>query len=291
YQMAAQSAVGKTLLDVQGFIYWDPEHASDANHAFSGWELHPLTGWRLHGVSSFFTLSANPAGLTIIPGGSSKSNITINASNVWQSFPLSMTAKISPTGPTVTLNPATVTVPSCNQCSIAFSILNITTTPANSGTYIVTVTGGTGAAARSVNVTALVEGFTISASPSSLSIHAGSTSASINTLTSVSGFSGTVNLANAVSGCGCFTSKLNSTSVVVPSGGTKTVALTVNATSTTGNEVITVTGTAPSISFMASTIISVTSVDFTPNAAKSVLSLSAGFSNATSITLGSVNGF
>src|SRR5207249_2569114 len=92
-------------------------------------------------------------------------------------------------------------------------------------------------------------------------------------------------------GCGCFTSKLNSTSVVVPSGGTKTVALTVNATSTTGNEVITVTGTAPSISFMASTIISVTSVDFTPNAAKSVLSLSAGFSNATSITLGSVNGF
>src|SRR6266487_2407760 len=160
-----------------------------------------------------------------------------------------------------------------------------------SGTYIVTVTGGTGAAARSVNVTALVEGFTISASPASLSIQAGSTSASIITLTSVSGFSGTVNLASAVSGCGCFTSKLNSTSVVVSSGGTKTVALTVNATSTTGNEVITVTGTAPSISFLASTTISVTSVDFTANAAKSVLTLNAGFSNSTSITLGSVNGF
>ncbi len=291
YQMAAQSAVGKTLLDVQGFIYWDPEHADDASHGYSGWELHPLAGWRLHGVSSFFTLSANPAKLTIIPGGSSKSNITINASNVWQSFPLSMTAKVFPAGPTLTMTPATATVPSCNQCSIAFSILNITTTQADSGTYIVTVTGGTGAAARSVNVTALVEGFTISASPASLSIQAGSTSASIITLTSVSGFSGTVNLANAVSGCGCFTSQLNSTSVVVPSGGTKTVALTVNATSTTGNEVITVTGTAPTISFSASTTISVTSVDFAANAAKSVLTLNAGFSNATSITLGSVNGF
>ncbi len=291
YQMAAQSAVGKTLLDVQGFIYWDPEHADDASHGYSGWELHPLAGWRLHGVSSFFTLSANPAKLTIIPGGSSKSNITINASNVWQSFPLSMTAKVFPAGPTLTMTPATATVPSCNQCSIAFSILNITTTQADSGTYIVTVTGGTGAAARSVNLTALVEGFTISASPASLSIQAGSTSASIITLTSVSGFSGTVNLASAVSGCGCFTSKLNSTSVVVSSGGTKTVALTVNATSTTGNEVITVTGTAPSISFSASTTISVTSVDFAANAAKSVLTLNAGFSNSTSITLGSVNGF
>src|SRR5437773_7758318 len=186
---------------------------------------------------------------------------------------------------------STGTVPSCSQCSIAFSILNITTTPADSGTYIVTVTGGTGAAARSVNVTALVEGFTISASPASLSMQAGSGSTSIITLTSVSGFSGTVNLSKAVTGCGCLTSQLNSTSVVLASGGTKTVALTVNATSTTGDETITVTGTAPSISFSASTSVSVTSVDFTVNAVKSVLTMNAGFSNSTSVTLSSINGF
>src|SRR5207247_8567844 len=65
YQMAAQSAVGKTLLDVQGFIYWDPEHASEANHAFSGWELHQLTGWRFVGCMSHFTCRRVTASQTI----------------------------------------------------------------------------------------------------------------------------------------------------------------------------------------------------------------------------------
>src|SRR5438094_3367749 len=84
---------------------------------------------------------------------------------------------------------------------------------------------------------------------------------------------------------------MNTTSVELASGGTKTVALTVNATATTGDETITVTGTAPSISFSASTSVSVTSVDFTVNAVKSVLTMNAGFSNSTSVTLSSINGF
>ena len=37
-----------TLFDFQGFVFWDPEHVSEAGHFFSGWELHALTGWRVH---------------------------------------------------------------------------------------------------------------------------------------------------------------------------------------------------------------------------------------------------
>jgi multisubunit Na+/H+ antiporter MnhC subunit len=47
-----------TLLDVQGFIYWDTNHTStggtndcpvcEPQHSFSGWELHPFTAWRIH---------------------------------------------------------------------------------------------------------------------------------------------------------------------------------------------------------------------------------------------------
>jgi hypothetical protein len=34
-------------VDVQGFVYWDPEHLDEQWHSFSGWELHPLAAWRL----------------------------------------------------------------------------------------------------------------------------------------------------------------------------------------------------------------------------------------------------
>jgi hypothetical protein len=35
-----------SLVDVQGFLYWDSEHTNEAWHSFSGWELHPLVAWR-----------------------------------------------------------------------------------------------------------------------------------------------------------------------------------------------------------------------------------------------------
>jgi hypothetical protein len=35
-----------TRIDVQGFVFWDPGHVTEAYHSFSGWELHALTAWR-----------------------------------------------------------------------------------------------------------------------------------------------------------------------------------------------------------------------------------------------------
>ena len=37
---------GGTLLDVQGFVYWDPNHTTAIWHHYSGWELHTFTAWR-----------------------------------------------------------------------------------------------------------------------------------------------------------------------------------------------------------------------------------------------------
>jgi hypothetical protein len=36
-----------TSIDIQGFVYWDPNHADEAWHSYSGWEIHPVTAWRL----------------------------------------------------------------------------------------------------------------------------------------------------------------------------------------------------------------------------------------------------
>lgn len=35
-----------TRLDVQGFVFWDPNHVDTAWHQHSGWELHPVAAWR-----------------------------------------------------------------------------------------------------------------------------------------------------------------------------------------------------------------------------------------------------
>lgn len=40
-----------TLIDVQGFVYWDPGHVNLQVHSFNGWELHPVTAWRVHPLS------------------------------------------------------------------------------------------------------------------------------------------------------------------------------------------------------------------------------------------------
>ena len=42
------SGSASTLIDIQGYVYWDPDHVGIAYHSYSGWELHPLTAWRPH---------------------------------------------------------------------------------------------------------------------------------------------------------------------------------------------------------------------------------------------------
>lgn len=37
---------GGTPIDVQGFVFWDPDHVKAAFHHHSGWELHSFTAWR-----------------------------------------------------------------------------------------------------------------------------------------------------------------------------------------------------------------------------------------------------
>ncbi|HWY28418.1 MAG TPA: PKD domain-containing protein, partial [Candidatus Sulfotelmatobacter sp.] len=48
-----------TLVDFQGFIYWDPGHLTEQWHSFSGWEIHPLTAWRLHQSNPSLTANFN----------------------------------------------------------------------------------------------------------------------------------------------------------------------------------------------------------------------------------------
>ncbi|MGH3499116.1 MAG: hypothetical protein ACRDP1_16795 [Nocardioidaceae bacterium] len=37
---------GGKFIDVQGFVFWDPDHTRAAWHFHTGWELHSFTAWR-----------------------------------------------------------------------------------------------------------------------------------------------------------------------------------------------------------------------------------------------------
>jgi hypothetical protein len=37
---------GGTLINIQGFVYWDPGHTTTQWHHYTGWEIHSLTAWR-----------------------------------------------------------------------------------------------------------------------------------------------------------------------------------------------------------------------------------------------------
>ena len=48
------------MIDVQGFVYWDPDSLNFSSHNWSGWELHPFTAWRP-------SLQAPTAGISFSP--------------------------------------------------------------------------------------------------------------------------------------------------------------------------------------------------------------------------------
>src|SRR5438309_724727 len=126
--------------------------------------------------------------------------------------------------------------------------------------YQVTATNGAGESPKSNEVSATPTAppppppdFSISAAPSSLTIHLGSSGTSTITLSSLNGFAGTVSLSPSIACSGtCIiypTATLNPASVTLAAGGAGTSMLTVSTTvlTTPGTYVVMITATSGSI--------------------------------------------
>ena len=139
------------------------------------------------------------------------------------------------------------------------NVLTYTDTAVTNGQtyyYQVTAINGAGESPRSNEASATPSAppsppdFGISAAPSLLTIHLGSSGTSTITLTSLNGFSGTISLSSSIS-CSSIciiypTANLNPTSVTVAAGGTASSTLTVSTTTLTTPGTYTVTITATS---------------------------------------------
>jgi uncharacterized membrane protein len=196
---------------------------------------------------------------------------------------VSLSASGQPAGTTVSFNPAAVTAGGSSTMTIG---VGSATAP---GSYPITVTGTGSSATHATSVTLtvtapVVNDFSISASPTSLSLVQGSSGTSLISTGITGGSPQSVSL--SASGMPANTSaSFNPASVT--SGASSTMTVSVGAATTPGSYTITVTGTGTSATHSTSvalTITAPTTNDFSIGASPSSVSVVQGFSGATTIS-------
>ena len=164
----------------------------------------------------------------------------------------------------------------------------------NAGTGFDLVTGW-GSPKGVALITALAGGstgtadYSLSASPSSVSIAQGASGSSTVTIAKVNGFSGSVALTASGLPTGV-TASFSPASATT----TSTVTFTASATATTGAKTVTITGTSGSLTHtttIALTISTTATADFSLSASPTSLSIAQSGSGTSTVTVGKVNGF
>jgi subtilase family serine protease len=239
-----------------------------------------------------FTLSDSPSSLTITQGSSGTSTITVNDQNGFTGS-VTLAASGLPSGVTATFstNPTTST-----------STLTLTaSSTATTGTATVTITGTSGSLtatttlALTVNSTA-TPAFSVSASPTSVTVTQGSSGTSTITVASTGGFNSAVTLSASGLPSGV-TATFSTNPVTPPANGsaTSTLTLTASSSATVGTATVTITGTSGSTSHSATISLTVNASSGTPNFTMSLspssFTIDDGGSKSTTLTITSVNGF
>jgi GH35 family endo-1,4-beta-xylanase len=185
-------------------------------------------------IAANFTLSANPANLTINRGASGTSAITITRSGGFSSS-VALSASGLPTGVTATFNPPSTTGTSGTLTLAASGTAAL-------GMVSVSVTGTGGGLTRAATLVLTVnaaQDFTLSANPSSLTVNQGASAASTLSITRVGGFVGSVTFSASGLPSGV-TASFNPPSTT---GATSTVTFTASSAATLGSANVTITAT------------------------------------------------
>jgi hypothetical protein len=134
--------------------------------------------------------------------------------------------------------------------------------------------------------------FTITPSPSSLSINQGSFQTSTLTVSSVNGFSGTVTFSPPSPPSGVTATLSTSMVSITPtSSGTTVLNVTVGASTTPGSYTVSATGSGGGKSHTANVAVTAVGPDFAVSMDQSSLSVTIGSSGNATVTVTSQNGF
>ncbi len=186
-----------------------------------------------------FSVTASPASVSAVPGNQGTSTITTTVSGGFNNA-ISLSAAGAPSGTTVSFNPSPIAAPGAGSSTMTITVGSSTAT----GTYPITVTGSGGGIQHSATVTLTVTAapnFTLSASPTSLSVVQGNQGTSTITTTVSGGFNNAISLSAAGAPSGT-TVSFNPSSIAAPGGGSSTMTITVGSSTAVGTYSITVTG-------------------------------------------------
>jgi hypothetical protein len=188
-----------------------------------------------------------------------------------------------PTGATAAFNPTTVT-------GAGSSTLTVTTTTGTAaGNATLTITGTSGALSHTTTVTLGVVGFTVSATPGTVSVAAGGSASYTVTVGAINGFSGTVNL--SVSGLPTGATGVFSPTAVTGSG-SSTLTVTTPTGAAAGSSTLTITGTSGAVTQTGTVTLDVTGAqDFTVSASPSTRTVNPGANTSYTVSVGAVDGF
>ena len=202
-----------------------------------------------------FSLSASPTTVSVVQGNSGSSTITSSALHGFSSA-VALSASGQPGGVTVSFSPTSIASGS-GSSTISLAVAASVAT----GTYTITVTGTGGGITKTATVSLTVTappGFTLSASPTSVSVTQGKSGTSTISTSVTGGFSSAVALSATGQPAGV-TVSFSPASITSPASGRSTMTIAVASTVAKGNYTITVTGTSGSITKTATVTLTVSS--------------------------------
>jgi hypothetical protein len=210
-----------------------------------------------------FTLSASPSSVSVVQGGTGSSTVTVTPSGGFTSS-VSLSASGLPAGVTASFG----TNPTTGSSGVTFTASGTATT----GTSSVTITGVSGSLTHTTSISLTVSAtatpnFSLSASPSSLTVKQGTAGSSTITETPSGGFTGSVTLSTSA-----LPSGVTASFGTNPTTSSSVLTFTAGSTATVGTSTITVTGVSGTLSHTTTVSLTISS-----SATSSNLIVNGGF--------------
>jgi hypothetical protein len=223
-----------------------------------------------------FSVSASPVTVNTTSGVNGDSTIIVKPLVGFTGTIMLSSSVAGGTGLSCSLTPTSILLGASGNSTLSCS--------GSLGSYTVSVSGTNGTVTHSVDVTVLVQDFTLIAAPTTVTVNSGVAGTSTITVGPVSGFAGTVALSFTTNSTN-LSCTLTSSSIT---GGSGTSTLSCSA-SVVGNYLASVTATSGVLSHSVSVTFIVQ--DFTVAAGPASLAVNIGASGVSTITVSPLNGF